>query len=541
MNQHKSSKLPFLARFPALKRYQPEPPPPPSAQESDSTTYLRNADITSIQKQQQNQGQSINVHDPIIKVYKRDYLKPDAVRKETPQPLDGGAYNVNCVVGDCPKSSKSVTYCSAKQADSESPRTYTNPTGMTFTSTCRPYTNMKNSVIPAEKCFPGGAYLPVSRYGTAEGDGAFRYKEGGDPYRTRCGRYYFYEPNSSVMLYLGKNVAVFGDKIHACLFLSTIITMAVHATGKQREIIDNALSSAAEINHYVRPFTNTARNLLNAIAVPGEAMKAFLIFPFWNERISKYLDLNGGDKLLLDGVWKWHLSVHKTPQDASTPIQLGNNTFLTNVWSKNSRGIELLPRSGEFDGLDQYLCRMGQFCGLDTIIIQHEPEPLETNTEIIDLRQIPDDYLCRTDQAIYSPPPVTDWANIWFPTQGFIVAEPTGTPGILNYKWRPDLPVRFRDPVFTPEGLMSVSGGMVLFSPFMPHASTPIGRRDARKRATSILHVNDISLFDISDHLLAILKMALEGETDVAKADGTLTYIAQNPPMSVWSALHHSV
>jgi hypothetical protein len=353
-----------------------------------------------------------------------------------------------------------------------SPADYHNPiTDAKFAHTCKPYTDMSDAVYFSPVCYKGGAYLPVSRYG-GKGDRGGAFYAGGATtppdvlLKHKCGRYYFYEPDSNVLMHLGRT-AVFGDKVHAYIFLMAIVLIA-HGMTESLEELEKHFTGRYDVQPIQEGkigFLNIPREFMAGLMDPNNVHRYFNSMVTWERFKARF----GVANIPSSVYWQWHVRVYEKPIDDFEFEALGG---ASNIW-KQDEDPYYKPAVGEYDMLDQYVCRVGQFVGLDTIILQHEPEPDESNTEIIDLRARPDDYLCNItdDRYIVPRPPALYWdkyPSVWFKDYGFLIVNSAG------FSWSNSGYI-YKDPIFTSPEDASISGtcGGVINYTTMPVARPP--------------------------------------------------------------------
>lgn len=291
-----------------------------------------------------------------------------------------------------------------------------------FPFTIRPYNPMIDTVVASTVGSAGGIYLPVMKYETLKDD------PGEKNYATT----YLYEPNSEVVMYLGKNVGVFGDRIHAFMYLETIYQNMKKSTSYLSDRFNEYLETLLCYKAFISKFVQDTERYVTGKITSAQWLETYLwVFGVhWKNIV---------DNPTVQDVIKWHLSVYHSPEEVGQlKLLLSNGKPIRNVWDvKMGTGKAVLPVRRPYDFLDFYINILGQYCGLDTIILQREPEPSDTpdftSTLIIDLRNYPYNHLCRLSEDFmsYRPPNRSVMPSHWFPSQGFLESSSTGS----VYKW----------------------------------------------------------------------------------------------------------
>ena len=317
--------------------------------------------------------------------------------------------------------------------------------GARFKTTCYPFTTMRGVVTSTNHCFEGGAYLPVVRYGHPGGGGGYAGPTGALPadekFKKVCGRYYYFEPDSGMLMYLGR-VGIFGSKIHAFVYMFTTLMMGYSRVKDGYKKLSEAFSGSYEQSDLLTTYKGAidlTKHLIAGAVDTAHIGKYFASFEPWATFQRDYPNISG------QTYWQWHASVYNTPNDDATFADVGGASNMWDTRDEVNPGYKGWP--GQYDQLDQFLCRMAQFMGLDTVIFQHEPEPDWTATEILSVREN-EDYLCGP-MKVPLPPPRTSVAGLhsrhWFKSYGFVYIKGTATYWSANkHSWW--------DPVFSPPG-----------------------------------------------------------------------------------------
>lgn len=228
-----------------------------------------------------------------------------------------------------------------------------------------------------KRLVPGAKYLPVVRY-----PNIFYEEEKKQHY---CGTFYFFEPESTVLLDLG-NSAVFASKLQAHTMLSAQIKK-VYGT------IDTNI-------------INT--NVIYDILVSADAWKGYLT----SGAVTR-------DELLQEGLMPLYNSLILS--EAMVPnIHLLGTTALYPTDRSQYIG-KIKPNALDF--IDQEICLMAKKLRLDTVILQHEIGAVRSITEILDVRDFSYGFLSRVAEPIHN-----SWftyhdsryTTIWFPNSGVL-------------------------------------------------------------------------------------------------------------------------
>ncbi len=268
----------------------------------------------------------------------------------------------------------------------------------TYSQTKRFVSGMTFAANPSAK--PNvGFYLPVLRY-----EGLYhRY----DP--SYCGKFYFYEPESHLHLYLG-NSRCFGSKVHAFIELS----MARWPNTPPRYEMVSRVEGYVLALHKMRSmgfnsFPKTELRYILDIILKSNHVKSSGIGSCDTLKLSKN-PTAFWDEFILSRYWSVYLS-----QDDLPPFVEGLPVMFP---TDNPRNIAVAI--GEFDSLDQPICELARELHIDTIIFQREIGSHDCVTEILDTR-------VEYKQHLYDLGPMVQmthvhrYPKIWFPRDDSLV------------------------------------------------------------------------------------------------------------------------
>lgn len=281
-----------------------------------------------------------------------------------------------------------------------------------YPQTGRPITDMP---FAGNNCVRGDDYLPVVRYESL-------YYSQETLISDVCGTFYFYEPDSSNYLHLGKRL-IAANKVDA------ILKLEGYPNGLPY-IFDSTLN----------PFTLTFIPSLSITAILTLADEfrenwdydykyKYLTDPriVTREQDEIISDLDLITKRIRD-IETYFRTLLQSELDIDSNYIRTDNGSINSVYKelynlrKHSKyqGNRML---GEFDYLDQPICKLANEQGYDTIILQREPGETRAVTEILDVRSRRESYqnICKTN--IKFDIPTTQHPTIWYRNDGFLVLE----------------------------------------------------------------------------------------------------------------------
>jgi hypothetical protein len=268
-------------------------------------------------------------------------------------------------------------------------------TNMLYPRTKRVATSMRS--LMDQHTILDGYYLPVVRYENL-------YFNHADPEsKNFCGKYFFYEPDSDKFLRLGK-CAFFATKVHAWLYLSQMFEIEspfADAASTLAEVLDfNKMRFSKDLVAYILTRDVIVANIRFCLEEwlqspdPTTPINTFLLYRF----CTTFLSVSELDN-----------DMHDTSMPLFYPTVKGCSTQRSGV--------------GDFDLLDQPICRMAQSLGLETIILQHEIGGHDCVTEILHTTPnfranliVLDKVMDKTDTPFKS-----EFPKIWFPLENGIV------------------------------------------------------------------------------------------------------------------------
>jgi hypothetical protein len=276
----------------------------------------------------------------------------------------------------CPSSDKRIAY-------KEDPYLSLSSSLLRYPTTHRPVTDMPH-LVEGKQPYPVGFYLPVSRIDS------LYYSRGSQESSQYCGKFFFYERDSSVYLHLGKSL-FFATKLEAYMQLEHMRYMELarldpkvkHNQKNRRK--KNAEAWEATFEWVGEPDTTNSlffrKNEYNANAL-DEFPQAII------NKLQDCLDLE--EDVDAFDLWDNWLHFHfQTPflslEDTfdckyDICIPLFFPTIPTELKDNYGHKDTLM---GAFDYLDQPICELAKGLGYDTILFQHEVGGHDCVTEIM--------------------------------------------------------------------------------------------------------------------------------------------------------------
>lgn len=285
-------------------------------------------------------------------LHKYGYKMPGLIDPETGEPSE--------------RLSVIVSYKNPKYSHSRYPRTGRPLSTMTFAG---------------NNCVIGALYLPVIRY-----EGLYHGPTKADS--TICGTFYYYEPDSTNFLNLGR-VLVAANKIDASIKLDTFISNETQ-TAIATSLVRHALSFS------------DSRYVLRTGQLPHDIVTEF------DDAVEFF------SKILED-----ETDVDTNIYDFSKYPNSNTNEKIDSLYEKNGSywASDLV---GIFDPLDQLLCNAARKAGYDTVILQREPGETRAVTEILDVRDRSVSYANICKEKFNLVTRKTKYPTIWFNNYGFM-------------------------------------------------------------------------------------------------------------------------
>lgn len=278
------------------------------------------------------------------------------------------------------------------------PQQYANPQGLAlYPQTKRAVSAMTFAANPfAAK--PVGFYLPVLRY---EG----LYYSASSAEGQWCGKFYFYEPESHLHLYLG-NSRCFGSKVHAYVELcaESKCPPPTKIQGRYANIALDAMTATGQ-----EAFPGSVK-LLKTI-VESRNLDDYDL-----ERCKQFAvpDVSAAwNNFVLSRYWSVYLSQRDLPH-------YNQNVIPALFPSDNPKASPVTI--GEFDFLDQPICNMARGLQIDTVVLQHEIGSHDCVTEIIDTRTNYREHLHDLGSIfVRAKEEASKYPKIWFPHDDHLV------------------------------------------------------------------------------------------------------------------------
>jgi len=257
-------------------------------------------------------------------------------------------------------------------------------------------------------CFNNNLFLPVIRY-----QGIYHPET---KKKNFCGTFFYVEPESTVLLNLGK-CSVFATKIHAYIaLLAQISNLSREEVLNEHFKLDPESKFAMTRDIWIKTFEvlkEYINNIVNENKIK-ESMIAFYIPLLHKESDVKEIPLIETTALYPTDpakYWKNEGSKNKKPNSPYDEID------------ENYRDDEkeIILYIGIHDDYDQKICKMARELKIDTIVFQHEIGETRAVTEILDTRDNTYDHLVRVNVITKPWYKISKkYPTIWFLDNGFI-------------------------------------------------------------------------------------------------------------------------
>lgn len=227
---------------------------------------------------------------------------------------------------------------------------------------------------------PVHLYLPVLRYQSLYHPEVNK--------RSYCGTFYFFDPESIVLLDLGRT-AVFGSKFHALY------------------VMNNALQKMED-----------CRTFLNQIPYSRENMiRDLMSLTGWQDIYKLHPDMST-EQFFEQIMVPYYYPILRNEEDVKVIPRIETTVLYptdeSKYWTQETLG------AGTHDYIDQVICRYARQLGIDTLIIQREIGEYRAVTEILDTRSDSYSRLVRVEGTQDWYKPSSRYPTIWFTDQGFI-------------------------------------------------------------------------------------------------------------------------
>lgn len=288
-----------------------------------------------------------------------------------------------------------------------------------------PLTNRAASLMPSmcsrrlKTDCKGAVLFPVVRYRKLyynkqelKGDSPF------------CGTFYFYDPESSIVLNLGRCL-VSASKPHAMWML---LNEAYDKTGSKwrTDVVPVLNATNSSIDAYNMLHKD---QLLERDDSADDFVKILRLWQkgrdreraFWDHARPKWPAGSTYD----DFATYYFSLLHSKQQGKDLPVAKSVNATPLWPYDKDAMKSTLQWKIGEHDYFDQPLCHLARWLNYDTVLLQHEHGSHRSVTEILDTRLHSYDYLYRTTRdPIHQPwfPAAVHsrYVTVWFKDYGFI-------------------------------------------------------------------------------------------------------------------------
>ena len=234
-------------------------------------------------------------------------------------------------------------------------------------------------------CFDNNLFLPVIRYQSLYHPETEKKKY--------CGTFYYIEPESTVLLNLGK-CSVFATKVHA------YIALKAKLEGKTREAI---LDEVFNIDNFKKSMNiDIWKKTRDKLGLNPEQLRVIMV--------QFYISLLHNEN-----------EVQEIPYINTTPLYPTDSSSIWRMYSGKSIITDKIDISmGAHDDFDQDICKMAQSLKIDTLLLQHEMGETRAVTEILDTRDNTYDNLVRVENPKEWYKISKKYSTIWFLDNGFI-------------------------------------------------------------------------------------------------------------------------
>lgn len=232
-----------------------------------------------------------------------------------------------------------------------------------------------------------GKYLPVSRYEDL-------YHGKSEIKQEFCGTFYFFEPESEMLLNMGKTL-IAGNKVDALLKLQPNIPInKSFAFNAYLDIVNNIYQQGYYIDNNI--IHNFPQDIVDKKLFRQEVESVFGLVTK-NSRNEKDIEVVYVDNKIYNNFYE----EIRVKDDKLEEIYWGNR--FTEAW----------------DYLDQIICQEARKQGYDTIILQREAGENRINTEILDTRRRQESYQNLCSRKVDFPSS-DKYPTIWFTDFSFI-------------------------------------------------------------------------------------------------------------------------
>jgi hypothetical protein len=288
-----------------------------------------------------------------------------------------------------------------------------------YPTTQRPV-NPQLTRVSKRTCPVGNIVLPVYRVSS------LYYSKGWQNNKKYCGKFYFYEPESTVSLDLGDSVRVFGSKVHAYMVLfeewqdadrapptrtyDNTTGIALDTDGIDDSVFDDYSVNDIDIPPGLGNLITTFRPLVDVLEKYDEDEKVVATVDYYftlltNDTVLQYSDVKN----------------ELTNTIPSGPLRQPLHVLFPSV---NPRKLQVTI--GQLDDLDGPICKLASYLGITTIILQHEVGSNDCVTEILDTRANSVDHLCTIPRVASRTSIENRESKIWYVDDGLLVVDKSG-------------------------------------------------------------------------------------------------------------------
>jgi RNAse (barnase) inhibitor barstar len=246
---------------------------------------------------------------------------------------------------------------------------------------------MRKMITQNRTCSGSSLFIPVHRVSSLYHDEASKYNDG------YCGTFYFFERGSAVHIDLGANCRYFASKLHAYIEMSKEM-------GKNGEF----------------------RLPLRGIRYDDDSFDGDTAVQYIARGFKPLVKMNNIDDFQME----MYFTAIATDENDLLEEKDGGITTLPLSWPSLKPKNITRVKTGQLDVLDQPLCKMMKYLGIDTIILQHEVGEHDAVTEILDARDSSYSHLCQLRHKVRLSEKKQQFPKLHTLSEGLVGAN--GTP-----------------------------------------------------------------------------------------------------------------
>lgn len=287
--------------------------------------------------------------------------------------------------------------------------------------TGRPVTLMPSMCRVDQKgkktCSAGDLLFPVVRFQNLYYSNEKDNKE--EKVRKYCGKFYFYDPESEIVMNLGKCL-ISASKPHAFYQLASALlnekTNNKRAHQVYRDVVEQSLINEDDKRRFLQIEEGWEWNNKNKIK-----HAEFNVLP----DVTNYNpDADGEGSINQVYGTKAAVKFYYSLLAKEADVKVIESLYATPLWPSTDSDLKLFE-VGVHDHYDQIICNLARALQYDTILLQHEIGQSRSVTEVLDVRENSYEFLYRTpprsvDQPWFPQSKTSQFPTIWFTSYGFI-------------------------------------------------------------------------------------------------------------------------